>query len=327
MQKTFDVARARSSSTSGSRPATSWSTRRSTAAIEVELDGPRRGVAGARRRRRGSSCSHRPAAAGRRRPARSAAASASRSSSAAAASRAACAARRARRARRAHEVGGRRAPAARSAASTSAQPRATSRRPDVAGGVNVKSASGDIARSARSAAARTSRPPPATSSSRSCAAPSTSTTASGDVTIGEAYDNVTSNTVSGDQEHARGHATGASRAAVGLGRRRRSASAAARRSISTATPSAATRPPSSSCPRDAPARRRPAGRDPGEDRQRRHQDHAGARARRRPPSTGAGGARMNRLSWDTTAPRRPNGKRHSAQPRPEDSAWSRRRPS
>ena len=26
---------------------------------------------------------------------------------------------------------------------------------------------------------------------------------------------------------------------------------------------------------------------------------------------------MNRLSWDTTAPRRPNGKRHW-QPRPED---------
>jgi hypothetical protein len=26
---------------------------------------------------------------------------------------------------------------------------------------------------------------------------------------------------------------------------------------------------------------------------------------------------MNRLSWDSTAPRRPNGKRHSAQPRPE----------
>jgi hypothetical protein len=27
---------------------------------------------------------------------------------------------------------------------------------------------------------------------------------------------------------------------------------------------------------------------------------------------------MNRLSWDTTAPRRPNGKRTSAQRRPED---------
>jgi hypothetical protein len=27
---------------------------------------------------------------------------------------------------------------------------------------------------------------------------------------------------------------------------------------------------------------------------------------------------MNRLSWDTTAPRRPNGKRSAAQPRPED---------
>jgi hypothetical protein len=27
---------------------------------------------------------------------------------------------------------------------------------------------------------------------------------------------------------------------------------------------------------------------------------------------------MNRLSWDTTAPRRPNGKRTTAQPRPED---------
>ncbi|MGH3003695.1 MAG: hypothetical protein ACRDM1_13705 [Gaiellaceae bacterium] len=26
---------------------------------------------------------------------------------------------------------------------------------------------------------------------------------------------------------------------------------------------------------------------------------------------------MNRLSWDTTAPRRPNGKRVSASPRPE----------
>jgi hypothetical protein len=26
---------------------------------------------------------------------------------------------------------------------------------------------------------------------------------------------------------------------------------------------------------------------------------------------------MNRLSWDSTAPRRPNGKRQSAQPRPE----------
>lgn len=26
---------------------------------------------------------------------------------------------------------------------------------------------------------------------------------------------------------------------------------------------------------------------------------------------------MNRLSWDTTAPRRPNGKRRSAAPRPE----------
>jgi hypothetical protein len=26
---------------------------------------------------------------------------------------------------------------------------------------------------------------------------------------------------------------------------------------------------------------------------------------------------MNRLSWDTTAPRRPNGKRSTAQPRPE----------
>ena len=26
---------------------------------------------------------------------------------------------------------------------------------------------------------------------------------------------------------------------------------------------------------------------------------------------------MNRLSWDSTAPRRPNGKRTSAQPRPE----------
>jgi hypothetical protein len=26
---------------------------------------------------------------------------------------------------------------------------------------------------------------------------------------------------------------------------------------------------------------------------------------------------MNRLSWDTTAPRRPNGKRTAAQPRPE----------
>ena len=26
---------------------------------------------------------------------------------------------------------------------------------------------------------------------------------------------------------------------------------------------------------------------------------------------------MNRLSWDTTAPRRPNGKRRAAQPRPE----------
>jgi hypothetical protein len=26
---------------------------------------------------------------------------------------------------------------------------------------------------------------------------------------------------------------------------------------------------------------------------------------------------MNRLSWDTTAPRRPNGSRHSASPRPE----------
>jgi len=26
---------------------------------------------------------------------------------------------------------------------------------------------------------------------------------------------------------------------------------------------------------------------------------------------------MNRLSWDSTAPRRPNGKRRSAQPRPE----------
>jgi hypothetical protein len=27
---------------------------------------------------------------------------------------------------------------------------------------------------------------------------------------------------------------------------------------------------------------------------------------------------MNRLSWDTTAPRRPNGKRTAAQPRPEE---------
>lgn len=27
---------------------------------------------------------------------------------------------------------------------------------------------------------------------------------------------------------------------------------------------------------------------------------------------------MNRLSWDTTAPRRPNGKRTSPQPRAED---------
>ena len=27
---------------------------------------------------------------------------------------------------------------------------------------------------------------------------------------------------------------------------------------------------------------------------------------------------MNRLSWDTTAPRRPNGKRAAAHPRPED---------
>ena len=26
---------------------------------------------------------------------------------------------------------------------------------------------------------------------------------------------------------------------------------------------------------------------------------------------------MNRLSWDTTAPRRPNGKRTAAEPRPE----------
>ncbi len=26
---------------------------------------------------------------------------------------------------------------------------------------------------------------------------------------------------------------------------------------------------------------------------------------------------MNRLSWDSTAPRRPNGKRTAAQPRPE----------
>jgi hypothetical protein len=26
---------------------------------------------------------------------------------------------------------------------------------------------------------------------------------------------------------------------------------------------------------------------------------------------------MNRLSWDSTAPRRPNGKRWTAQPRPE----------
>ncbi|MFL5926349.1 MAG: hypothetical protein ACJ77E_05390 [Gaiellaceae bacterium] len=26
---------------------------------------------------------------------------------------------------------------------------------------------------------------------------------------------------------------------------------------------------------------------------------------------------MNRLSWDSTAPRRPNGKRAAAQPRPE----------
>jgi hypothetical protein len=26
---------------------------------------------------------------------------------------------------------------------------------------------------------------------------------------------------------------------------------------------------------------------------------------------------MNRLSWDTTAPRRPNGKRRAATPRPE----------
>jgi len=27
---------------------------------------------------------------------------------------------------------------------------------------------------------------------------------------------------------------------------------------------------------------------------------------------------MNRLSWDTTAPRRPNGNRTAAQPRPEE---------
>jgi hypothetical protein len=27
---------------------------------------------------------------------------------------------------------------------------------------------------------------------------------------------------------------------------------------------------------------------------------------------------MNRLSWDTTAPRRPTGKRSAPQPRPED---------
>ena len=26
---------------------------------------------------------------------------------------------------------------------------------------------------------------------------------------------------------------------------------------------------------------------------------------------------MNRLSWDSTAPRRPNGKQHANQPRPE----------
>jgi len=29
---------------------------------------------------------------------------------------------------------------------------------------------------------------------------------------------------------------------------------------------------------------------------------------------------MNRLSWDTTAPRRPTGKRSAPQPRPEDAA-------
>ncbi len=42
---------------------------------------------------------------------------------------------------------------------------------------------------------------PATSSSKSCAGPVNVNSASGDVTIGEAYDNVSANTVSGDQEH------------------------------------------------------------------------------------------------------------------------------
>jgi hypothetical protein len=31
---------------------------------------------------------------------------------------------------------------------------------------------------------------------------------------------------------------------------------------------------------------------------------------------------MNRLSWDTTAPRRPTGKRAALQPRPEDAGVS-----
>ena len=164
----------------------------------------------------------------------------------------------------------------------------------VAGGVNVQSASGDIELGAVRGSINVN-------------------SASGDVTIGEADDNVNVSTVSGDQQHGavmRGNVSAHSVSGdVRIGVRRGSKVFLDCTTVSGDTSSELEVSP------EAPDHRRPARRDPRQDRQRGHPHHTRPRANRQRGAPG--GARMNRLSWDTTAPRRPTGKRASASPRPE----------
>ena len=109
---------------------------------------------------------------------------------------------------------------------------------------------------------------------------------------------VRANSVERRHDHRRRRDRRLGRGQLRLRRHLGSASAAARGSTSTARPSAET-PPRARAGRRRAGRRRAVRRPEGPHRQRRHHDHPGVRA-----GQDRGGARMIRLSWDSTAPRR-----------------------
>ena len=156
--------------------------------------------------------------------------------------------------------------------------RATSKLDRVDGGVNVKSASGDVERTR--GRRRRQRPDRLRRHrARDRARAGQRRHASGDVTIGEAYDNVNANTVSGDQEHGavmRGQLAAHSVSGdVRIGVRRGS------KRLPRLQHRQRRHELGARADRRRRDRRRAARRDPGEDRQRRHQDHPRARANRR----------------------------------------------